>query len=784
MRQERTAIDWTTFILVFIMITLVLWAMIAADWADDLYTVWGVAVGGLVAGLALATSRFKSWIAHGFSAVYGLAWEVYLLSWQVSPQDEGFRERLVEIYRRLSVWLWQVTHNEIGRDSLIFVLWMAFLAWWVAYIAVWYSQRTNRVWRVVLPSGLILLVNLYYYVGSALTLYLLLFLVVALLLIVRSYAVSQEQDWRQNWVSFTPDFRFDVLQAGFTLALAVVLLGWALPAAASSPQAAQWWRRVEGPWRTVEDSWNRAFSSLRSRGPVYANPFGRFLALQGARILGDDLVMGVVSSRPSYWRATAYDHYTGSGWVATDLAMLSVDGARDLYPETPYRREPVTQTFAIYREAVSIVFAASQPYWFSIPLQIEGWLVSGQALDPAMSTASRAFVPGTGYQVVSWVSTADVDSLRQAGQDYPSWVQAHFLGLPEALPDRVRELAQAITAPYDNAYDKATALEQWMRENVSYDNQIAQPPSNRDLVEYLLFDTKRGYCDYYASGMTVLARSVGLPARVVAGFAQGTLDERTDVYRVQEKDSHSWVEIYFPRYGWIPFEPTSSRPVVIRPTPPPPTPTPDPSRSLDAPMAPFPPPLGPDELEDIDPGVFEGDTNLARATVDRRLFVIGLVTVGLLILAVAWLLIWAGVDSWSLHPIEALLLVVSGAGLGKAGERLNLYGLSTVQRAYARLMRLTAWLDVTLSPHDTPHERGELFGVAMPEGRAAIQTIVGNYSYEQYGRGVSGGDVSRQAWEAVRAPAWRAGWNIRKERLLQVFRGWRDAWLRFSRQFE
>jgi hypothetical protein len=91
------------------------------------------------------------------------------------------------------------------------------------------------------------------------------------------------------------------------------------------------------------------------------------------------------------------------------------------------------------------------------------------------------------------------------------------------------------------------------------------PPPGRDVVDYFIFDLQRGYCDYYATAMVVLARAAGLPARLVMGYASGTYDVDTARYIITEADAHSWVEIYFPGYGWVEFEPTAGRPPIRRP---------------------------------------------------------------------------------------------------------------------------------------------------------------------------------------------------------------------------
>ncbi|SHF16715.1 protein of unknown function [Caldanaerobius fijiensis DSM 17918] len=133
-----------------------------------------------------------------------------------------------------------------------------------------------------------------------------------------------------------------------------------------------------------------------------------------------------------------------------------------------------------------------------------------------------------------------------------------YLQLPEELPQRVKDLARQLTGIYDSPFEKAMAIQTYLRQ-FSYDLNVPAAPSNRDFTDYFLFDLKKGYCTYYASAMTVMLRSIGIPARYVTGFVyQSTGDEniKEDYKPVTNASAHAWVEAYFPGYGWINFEPT------------------------------------------------------------------------------------------------------------------------------------------------------------------------------------------------------------------------------------
>ncbi|MBI4201055.1 MAG: transglutaminase domain-containing protein [Chloroflexi bacterium] len=161
------------------------------------------------------------------------------------------------------------------------------------------------------------------------------------------------------------------------------------------------------------------------------------------------------------------------------------------------------------------------------------------------------------YAVTSSVSVATPQELRRAGEDYPTWVQDLYLQLPDTLPQRVIELARSLTARAETPYDSALGISQYLH-TLQYSLDIPAPAYDGDGVDHLLFKVGAGYSDYFASAMAVMLRTVGVPARVAAGYGFGEMDAKGRVV-VRDKNSHAWTEVFFPGYGWVEFEPTPGR---------------------------------------------------------------------------------------------------------------------------------------------------------------------------------------------------------------------------------
>ncbi len=174
----------------------------------------------------------------------------------------------------------------------------------------------------------------------------------------------------------------------------------------------------------------------------------------------------------------------------------------------------------------------------------------------------RDLKEGDSYLVLSADTNASKSQLRAASTRYPAQITP-FLQIPDTFPTTVRFLARRLTANTTNPYDAAVAIETYLRL-IPYDEKIASQEPGADRVERFLFQTRRGYFDYHASAMTVMLRSIGIPARMATGY---TVRERLEnsQYILREKHIYSWPEVYFTGIGWVQFNPTPNLPTISRP---------------------------------------------------------------------------------------------------------------------------------------------------------------------------------------------------------------------------
>ena len=301
-------------------------------------------------------------------------------------------------------------------------------------------------------------------------------------------------------------------------------------------------------------------------------------------------VMTVSTSHRSYWRGEVRSFYTGKGWkqspseqnaapvpVIFGQPLSGGDGAVDT---SKLKTVEVTQTVTMANEEhYPVLFAAHAPAEVNAIGEGEagfafaGWRPEQQEL---RFDAEKAGGYPRSYQITSKMPVIDEEGLRQASTELPAHLAEQYLQLPDTVPQRVKDLAVQITQGADSDYDRMKLLETYLKTEYAYTNTPDVSKGNGDdFVDDFLFEIREGYCDYYSTAMVVMARSLGVPARWVKGYATGVSEleqymldfqelymgadpSGAGTYIVRNADAHSWVEVYFEGYGWIPFEPTAS----------------------------------------------------------------------------------------------------------------------------------------------------------------------------------------------------------------------------------
>ena len=738
--QTRLRIDegWSTLILLWVMLLVSASAVVQADLIDGLQVVPMVATVSLFVGLFLAKSRFPSNTAHLFSLVYGL-FALFLFVGILLPEDATWRERVFDIVNRQAVWFTKAFEGGTSRDGLIFIIHTSAIFWLLGYTASWYTFHTPRVWRVIVPTGLVLLSVVYYYTGpKRLPLYLAFYALLALVYLSRTHLIQQEKTWRETAVRYDRSIWMPFLQAGFLAGLIALIVAWFLPTMTASATVGDALTNAGGPWREFQDNWTRLFASLRSYGTNTVDPYDDTLVLGGPRTVEDTPIMDVYVPQKLanvYWQAVVYDSYENGIWDAAEDTSSVLHFPDDGYLPIPRTsaRQVVTQTVINYLPNSSTLYAAPEVIGSDRQMFVEATQDPQENLLVSGIRSRYVLRQGDRYQVTSRLSTADAQSLRNASTNYPGWVQERYLQMSDSITPETIALAAELTNPYDNPFDKAIVVRDYLREAIKYNDQIDAPPDGMDAVHYALFVLQEGYCNYYASAMAMMLRSQGIPTRVVSGYAQGDYNQDTYSYRVRASNAHTWVEVFFPQYGWIQFEPTAAIPVNSRP-----------ETSSE----------GGDAFESLDRGPQEDVDNLENDDIEQGLEEdAGLVDEEGAISSddpTGGLSVFEDFPVWQVLG-ASLVLMVAGAFL-YAGNELNQRVEADITRSYTRLGNWARWLGVTVRSIHTPYERAEMLTAVVPEGSTPIRNLTKQFVLQRFSRERRGeeGFDSIKEWRSLR----------------------------------
>lgn len=283
----------------------------------------------------------------------------------------------------------------------------------------------------------------------------------------------------------------------------------------------------------------------------------------GGPLLDDRTILFEADQQQAhYWRVDSKNIYTGKGWEPSEE---NVTRQSLLYASEIAVSARDYQGELAENETINLTFQnRNNNQYLPLPYgekQIQ--LTSGQTTFYLYEESDRVDLLGNSVRIDWQDLKYSAAELSEVAVSLPTNT-IDYLQLPEQLPQRVRDLANELVANEETMFDKVMAIQEYLKtsSDFRYSKLDAEvPPENQDYVDHFLFDSQVGYCDNFSTAMSILLRSVGIPTRWVKGFAPGTVTETNETYQtytVRNQDAHSWVEVYFEGYGWLPFEPTPS----------------------------------------------------------------------------------------------------------------------------------------------------------------------------------------------------------------------------------
>lgn len=705
---------WFSLFLVAAVVYSTIWCIQAVGWVDHLNILTLTTAIGLICGVLSAKQRrFPPFVIH--LAIFVIS--ILLAFWQTA--GAFYQGNTAAFAQAIHLWVTKILAGNTGDDDSIFLFFITALSFILSYTSAWLVYRVRNPWLMILANAIVLLINLSN-VDTGYIIFLVVFLIAALLLLLRFNLYESIRRWRRQGLRYADDIGWDVMQAGTLISIGILIFSWILPWGYTNPAAAQIWNANANPWVQLENTWNRVISV---NGGANASNHGNFqdkLVLGGNPNLNHDVVMTVQSDDDGsqYLESLSYDTYLGrDGWTNESVQNTTIPANQAIDYGTALTHVVHQQVKIVNPpgEQKAYLLGASQIAQVSVVSKVQNGIASGDTV--AWIDSNGNLTPKMQYSVTSLVSSADEKTLRSVPMpsnapaypsDYPGTLPPTVfdpsithanLQLPPDLDPNIAALARQITAHASTMYDKAIALEGFLRNNYSYDVNIQLPPGQEGVSWFLFRSGHKGYCNYFASAMTIMARTLGIPARVVVGYTNGTYDSKNHQRVIIGTDAHAWTQVYFAGYGWINFEPSASFATFTRPLP---------NQFVSSANTPIAGGVNPATLTNLNRSRFQhpdssdgssatGTSSAASSALVRQQIGIGLGSFVLLALFGCILFgIW-----WS--------------------RLFRRYDLAT--QLFGRICMLANWAGVELRTSQTPYEYVENLATAAPQYATSLERI-------------------------------------------------------------
>ncbi|MBP6471105.1 MAG: hypothetical protein KBE23_03400 [Chloroflexi bacterium] len=577
-KRFRPREGWLVLTVVVALVACLIGAVQEVNWVPESAVVMATAVPGLLLGILLAKRNISPRFAWTLLTLYGLLVTTSYLANLLPPTAvwrqgwwsaaDYWRQNGALFSDRLAGWAIAVIGGNRSQETVGFALGLGLGGWFLAAYTAWVTFRQRRPLIGLTILGFALAVNNYF--GLAELWWLAIFVGLAVFLVSLVHYTEMEESWQKASIDYSSEIRLELLLLGGGIAMSLLTLSMTLPAFSLTKLVEAF--RSQPAVAEIENTLESAFGGVnqpRQAGRSPGAPGGGGL-LPRTYLLGTppDLQAQVVMTatveiagtnglwqpatasmmRGAHWRALSYNVYTGRGWALSEEREEPFAAGQPIPLPAAAGQTPIRQN-VVWQYDNRLI-----RYTMGLPVSFDHDVV---ALWRGRDDLSRVQGAPEEYLAVSSLTTASASALRgTAVADVPSAILARYTQLPPDLPERIPALAQKIAGNLPNPYDQALALERFLRQ-YPYSLDVAPPPPEQDPVDYFLFDLQTGYCDYYASAMAVLARSLGLPARLAVGYLAQPPDE-TGAQTIRQLDGHSWTEIYFAGYGWVEFEPTAA----------------------------------------------------------------------------------------------------------------------------------------------------------------------------------------------------------------------------------
>ena len=566
---------WLTLACVFLLCLTMAWAIDDARWVlgqpDYLDLLVLAAVGGVLVGFIGPKVGWGRWLTFLVGAIFAallvpiMTALVALPGASIGTLYHATAESAVRAYIDIAI-----RDLSSTTEYLHYILVLALVVWATSMFASYAVFGHHRPLNAVLVVGVVLLLNMSLTENRQLP-YLVLFSVASLLLLIRSHVYDEQSEWLRRRIGDPASISSVYMRGGVAFVTAAVVASFVLTQTAASAPLAGAFDGVDNALIGLSQSLSRYLPTGGSTRPIGLS-FG-----PNARIeqvwTNSGALAATIRRNPTddghyYWRAWTYDKIDLNGWDQTTSTSTEIPAETPIFDQRaddvdPEGRHSFTFTVTPGEFTAATILSPATPISVDRDVRLttvgaDGYFASLDRKDASgpYTVTALTTVDGNGP------GQLNIAALRATETTYSDEIKALYLPLPPdslgpnalKLEAKIRDEA-ASPAPYDLANQLVTELHS---STYKYETDLRDLPC-AGLSKVECFATyKRGFCQYYAATMAVILRDMGVPTRIAQGFLPGSRDRNAATETILFSDAHAWVEVYFPGYGWIPFDPTGN----------------------------------------------------------------------------------------------------------------------------------------------------------------------------------------------------------------------------------
>jgi transglutaminase-like putative cysteine protease len=542
----------------------------STNWTEDLHLMNWLTFIGFILGLGIGYSQFRGIISKLFIILFSILIVPFAIGTTYNS-DILWLTRVENLYGRIYFSTEQLLNNVRIEDPILFFIFLCLIVWSTSISGGFLLTRTAQPWIPLLISGVTVFTSEFYdQIGN--NLYTAFFIFFVLVFLSQNYFTESNRNWRLKRIPVDIETGPSIRRSSFIVAIVIIFLAWNAPDIVSAFQkGSQQQKQIIGFVQDIQNQFSKLTAPLEGTAFLRSEFYGDTVMLGTGSKLSDEIVfeISVNQKKPAgtryYWRARSYDQFVDNQWTSSFDSSKLIEPNTEISDLLEYFFFP-QRTFTIKTKTnLGLLYAPPYPQKINRPVKAFFVNLSDEKVDYIALTLEEIAFSGENYEVVNRIPAPTIAQMRKATNEYPAWVFENYLQLPPDFPEKIRDLAIEITEYYENPYDKTQAITNYLRKNITYKEQIPEPPPDSDPIEWFLFEHKEGFCNYYATAEVLMLRSIGIPSRIVFGYAQGESQNPDETeFIVRREQSHAWPEVFFEGIGWVEFEPTTLQPSLDR----------------------------------------------------------------------------------------------------------------------------------------------------------------------------------------------------------------------------